>query len=364
MANKIIGDMQSVEGVESGSFIPGVYRANPVIMQKSASTCSEGYLYSAYDTARTYYTSVKGQFACRMSTDFSYPSRWSAGSTWLDDLVMTRALAKLSATEFDAGLFAAEIGQTVKLLRNPLSSLLDMTKKILRSGGSTNLLGKLASGASGQYLSYRYGLMPLMMDIEAALRLLKTDLAGKSGKLMSKTARRTVEFSNTESFSLAANYDTWKVNVDGKYEDTCTVHIYYRMTHPFTTAQLLGLDVRNIPGFVWEMTGYSFVADWLANLGDVLSAMALPPNIEIVGAVVTHKLKENLSATTADPVYAYTCHRVHNPSVYKRTTERLVRTVVQPNNVKPSFGVNREALSLLHVVDGIALTWQLIAGRS
>lgn len=246
-----------------------------------------------------------------------YQARQSSGVTpqlvFPDEVQSERnaqiqCLASVNQTDFDSLTFAAEwsktkilhreVGQALlKLFLDPKSGLLFATKLkykkarvkrvplydhegrplLNKKGGPTYkyvhteayISGKSSSGkdVANAYLVGRYGVGPLLHDLEGALKHLTKSRA------LRKTARGT--YSLNASATMNFNASVFGESVPGQWlrngEKTVRYGIYYETTAFMSGAAGLGLT-RPLKT-IWELIPYSFVFDWLINVGGWLDAI-------------------------------------------------------------------------------------------
>jgi len=149
------------------------------------------------------------------------------------------------------GLVNAILGNVVKTL-NRNKSLLQRAK----SSGSA-------------YLAYRYGLKPLMNDLEAV----KKGMLSEVGKTRS-TSRGFSQASNSSSASTATHY----AGLDAFYRvisvnEDYTFRAMSLDEYTATFFSNIGFTAKGLVTLPWELLPYSFVADWFVNFGDFIGSL-------------------------------------------------------------------------------------------
>lgn len=219
-----------------------------------------------------------------------------------------QCLASVNQTDFDSLTFAAEwsktkilhrqVGQALlKLFLDPKSGLLlatklkykkarvkrvplydhegrpllnrkgDPTYKYTHTEASISGKSSLGKDVANAYLVGRYGVGPLLHDLEGALKHLTKSRA------LRKTARGTYSLNATATMNF--NAPVFGESVPGQWlrtgEKTVRYGIYYETTAFMSGAAGLGLT-RPLKT-IWELIPYSFVFDWLINVGGWLDAI-------------------------------------------------------------------------------------------
>lgn len=219
-----------------------------------------------------------------------------------------QCLASVNKTDFESLTFAGEWSKTkvlhrevgralLKLFLDPKSGLLFATKlkykkarvkriplydhegrpllnrkgnptyKYLHDEAYVSGKSSLGKDVANTYLVGRYGVGPLLHDLEGALKHLTRSRA------LRKTARGTYSLNATASMNF--NASAVGESVPGQWlrngDKTVRYGIYYETTAFMSGAAGLGLT-RPL-STLWELTPYSFVFDWLINVGGWLDAI-------------------------------------------------------------------------------------------
>lgn len=185
-------------------------------------------------------------------------------------LVSTEVLSKRGRSDSDLWETLAEYKQVLDLLQNPLTKLQDLSSRLLkatqRSSASRGLMSEISSG----YLLYRYGITPLMKDVENIIKSLskvtgnqrKTTRASERLFASRNTSGVVVPYGVLESSWVCETRDS--INIRGMSLDEVDTSFLGN----------LGFSFKSLTTLPWELMTYSFVADWFANVGDVIGAHA------------------------------------------------------------------------------------------
>lgn len=235
----------------------------------------------------------------------SYSPMTTSEMTDLRTLASTQAMANVSKPDVEGAVFLAEFGKTVKLLNDRVNLMRKILKGVVqmmnRTASRSQLTrrfspSELASFVSNEWLKYRYGIRPLMKDIDDAIKLLqkktKSDIRVARGfaALSRSVTSPPVTYSDSIYSYVATNTQS------GTYSARAGVR--YRVTG---SVDSWGVSVANTPSVVWELLPYSFVVDWFLNTSQVIRALQPKLNVEILGTWITtnntSKLTRHIVAT-------------------------------------------------------------------
>jgi len=176
----------------------------------------------------------------------------------------------------------AEYRQALELLQNPITRAKDILNKIEKSynrGGTSRGLLKEVSGA---YLLKRFGIDPLLKDIQSVLNTLQR---------ASGLQRKTTRASNSMNLKLRegglSSFDTNNITYTHDVVDAVTVRGMSLDEVDLSFGATVGFSTKGLITLPWELIGYSFVADYFANIGDYLGALAPAPGYKLLGSSLT-----------------------------------------------------------------------------
>lgn len=194
-----------------------------------------------------------------------------------------------------------ELAQTLRMIKNPMQSLRRLADRYLtdvtkRASGKKTRKQKTKAVAD-TWLEHNLGWRPLMNDIDG--------LRGALGRTQDEESRRDIYGSGTnkakwvyqdvwEPGTVSRFIRTWKV------VDLCSVRfvgqVRVRGGSP-GVKDLLGLSGSNALPTLWELIPYSFIADYFANIGQVIDAVSLR-NCDLIWAEKRQKISRT---TTFNP---------------------------------------------------------------
>lgn len=211
------------------------------------------------------------------ATTFSQSFLWptlTLDSNLVDDAGV-KAMAKLNHRDLDLGTAWKERSKTADLIRGVATTAAEALRDIKRRDGRglLNTLGLDHDGARGRgvvdaYLAYQYGMKPLLNDVKGATQAL--------ARLPPDRWRVEVTGASARDYfgSGIANATSYPVFFSRESRQSCRAKIS-AVQNPINREQdlqwALGLD--NPLGTAWEITPFSFVADWMIPIGDWLEAL-------------------------------------------------------------------------------------------
>ncbi|ACT66753.1 assembly/maturation protein [Qubevirus faecium] len=224
------------------------------------------------------------------------------------------------------------------------------------------------SSASDLWLEFRYGLMPLFYDIQSVMedfmrvhkKIAKLQrFSAGHGKLVEVKGK----FFPDPHFALEVTAVLQRRHRWGViYQDTGSFATFNNgRLIPVRDWQTAALALLNPAETAWELTPYSFVADWFVNVGDMLEQIGqLYRHVDVVDgfdrkdvklkSVSVRVIRDDATHTSFSLAGAVLLH-----SFYSR-----VHTVAFPQ-ISPQL--DTEIRSVKHVIDSIALLTQRFKRR-
>lgn len=222
----------------------------------------------------------------------------------LESLAITEAFAGVREPEFQGLVALGELRETVQLLRNPIAAFTKYMRrpkvwraarkqyrkeqswlKRLKGMSSTArraMRNPELEALSGAWLSGRYGVRPLISDIQGVMSAIDA-LKEKSRPLY--TSRGHSQQTATESWS-----ETGGLTARQTWSPVCTTEDFVDcragVTYECDTRDTWGMSLSQIPVALWETTFCSFMVDWAVNIGDYLAALTPKAGIRVKGSWV------------------------------------------------------------------------------
>lgn len=327
---------------------------------------------------------------------YSLPNQLEVDMGNANGTTLTEAYAKMHTSDTLAGEQIATMKQTIGMIRSPFKSMTKLAKraqKRLRQRQAQirktywrdrkrlrlikakpiqfQELAKafavdLQRAVASCWLELRYGMMPLMFDVESHIEYIQANL---------DTCAPTIRRVARSSQRIAQKNDSWEgpvgCGLDYVYEPRARAEwslsrrvsagVIYSVSPQSNISQLvghLGLRVRDLPATAWELVPLSFVVDWAINIGDWLQAITPVPGIQPLSNWVT-TVEDRKTTISGVSFYTYlgwfTNHKV-SFDFPAGTEHQLLYERVVDNSLPSTPLLLGKPLSNTHLGDSAALT--------
>lgn len=271
---------------------------------------------------------------------------------------------KLSGSDFNASVALGEGHQTLRMIadtavrirkayvhlrRGDVSgsarSLLEGTsRKPLRPYSSMKALAVInAKTLANSWIELQYGWLPLLEDVQAGAHSIAHALNVPAQTRYKTSIRKELVY----DFVQGTGANTWKWRRVMSHTRTLTAYV---TENPSLLASLGLTDPMSV---IWELTPWSFVADWFIPIGQYLDARALTSCVQ-ASYVITDRRK-GIAVVTASPVGVPSCWSKNDS--FARSVFPFGLTVPLP-----SFKGLGKAASWQHCANAVALLTQQFAG--
>jgi len=200
----------------------------------------------------------------------------------------SRAASKINALQspFNTQVFAAELGETFKLLQGPYVKTGKRIGSLLLSLNNARKRGQKlkADDISSAWLEMRFGIMPLLSDIKDISKLINEKLDDRKVTQLRSygEASKVLYYGNSVSngntpgllFKITDNYVQ-------KYQTfiTCGLALEYQdRVNGLSALTDQLLDVTQLPVTAWELIPFSFLVDYFVNVGDIIQSSCTARN--------------------------------------------------------------------------------------
>jgi hypothetical protein len=271
----------------------------------------------------------------------------SAVSGYEQQLVL-ECLKELSDSKINLGVAAAEASKTINHITHTATRIYDAMRAFKR-GNLRQVaihLGLTPGTAHKSWLEYKYGWMPLLMDVKGAAEHFAQHQVGRPLRITS-SKKKTVPFSWTRRVDYGLIYGSstqhgfYTETIKGTYD--VRVKLVADVTNPqLSTLQQLGLT--NPALIAWELVPFSFVFDWFVSVGDYLTGLTA-----LNGLTLKRTMRSNTNVLTyegkspttiaSDASYQY----INSAKYWRLDNRNYARSsfVVNPLSLFPPLKLDR-----------------------
>jgi len=154
-------------------------------------------------------------------------------------------------------------------------------------GRLLNVVRKPVSSIADEHLMFKFGLKPLLQDIQFLLDRTIDPLGRLRDRKFTRQQQRIEKNSSQTGLTCAlSNHGTFTYSTQTKDE----LVVRGVSVDDFTGGPDIdswGLSPKSLITLPWELTGYSFVADYFANIGDFLNAITPAIGYDFRGSALT-----------------------------------------------------------------------------
>lgn len=271
-----------------------------------------------------------------------------------ENLTTNQLLSKVRNLEVDLGVALGEYRETAEFISSAMKKTVKSYSSLRKgdvSGALRILTGRkndrwrdIPGVASNTWLAYSYGLRPLLKDVYDASAALEKRLQAPP-ELIQVRSGRDLPIAARSAYSYYA--DAVRGNISSRGS------IRFRVSNPILK-KLDQCGVLNPLSIVWELTPFSFVADWFLPIGAFITNILPPQGVDFVDGWVSTRVRGQYTSTTDIPT------GWHTRSV---STEVLKRRTVLTSFPRYHVVVPDLSLSKTQVASALSLLWQHAYGE-
>lgn len=270
---------------------------------------------------------------------------------------LLKALVKIADAKTNIPVLYAEAAKTSDLILGKANQIY-RAYRAFRRGNLREVARTLnisPRNVHKTWLEYKYGWMPVLMDVKNSAEFLaQQSLGGRPPRFVvsasaSASSQKTVIEPNPSQGPGSYNYRV------ASGERRVKVKIWCEIDNPhFNQLQQLGLT--NPALVAWELVPFSFVFDWFVSVGDYLTGLTALHGVSVLRAMVSSEASYDHTwgsvwTTRSDTSYTYLPGSAH---IHTRgRTYNRDPLSVDPSSVTPP--VNRDPFSWNRLVSGLAL---------
>ena len=318
---------------------------NPCVYRRSTRSVTGSMQFLKYSNGSLVYT-ITGPYTARNREAGNVPSQLDVEIEDTQRRCKLVALANLDSTPYAFGEDVLEIKETLKFLKNPIGSLLDLSTQFRRAYRKKRAAAKdgyeLLQAHSAVWLQYQFAFSPLVRSAQDVLEVYQS----KPPHIPERVSSRGIvnnEASDTRSIAGWADF-VYDETVDRTREGKAS--ILYEVSNPVRDWNFrLGLRAKDIPTTLWQVFPLSFMVDRLVDISSFSKGVInlADPRVKVLsGCYRVKDFKKNTllisdrndpdttilsSDTVTDTEFSYQ-RAVWHPSVEDTVPELTPRNVV------------------------------------
>lgn len=271
-----------------------------------------------------------------------------------------RALAKVKDEKINLAVTLAEIGSVVGMITKHAVKLKSAYTAAKQGNWKKayDVLGISRDYKSGKrdlasgWLEIIYGWLPLIMDIHGGVEEINRKVLSEGYTLVGRARSEasdyvTVNAPNTYRQGLCPI----SVSTDVLLERTQKVSFWFRVDMP-ALQRAAALGVTNPLLVAWELTSFSFVADWFITIGDWLSSLDATVGLIFMGGSHTYRSYIATAKQEIKPRKDHTFRSVSQSAGFY-SKDSMVREVI--STTPEDRFVFTNPLSTSHAITAVAL---------
>jgi hypothetical protein len=263
----------------------------------------------------------------------------------LQQLAVTGAHANIDFSEASLYETFGEMDETVMFMRHTFKRAIRIfravRKKELKFLKKEIKLKELRD----RYMEYRYAVRPLVYDVRNAVSAFTVGIPGRNRF----TFRKTERSKETDRRTYTGANSNWDAVKTSSREVVCVAGVLTEL-NDLSQSQIWGLD-RPLDA-MWELTPFSFIADWFFNIGQTISAFAPNPGVKNLASWVTTSTIEcceiyAAAVSVQRGVYTWSDTFTGSDLFLSKKVTTKVRTPSPTLSIMPRFKLKLDAWKLL-----------------
>lgn len=208
------------------------------------------------------------------------------------EALITKAKAKANEAVWDASTSLAEMGETIAMLaslvagaRRPVKTLTEFFTRSVKgkAGGRRFSIRQAFDTGSAGWLQWRYGVRPLIGDIQSAIDAWNAEVELRFRKSVRPSGEDTYVgtvdlWSTPTSRRPALRFGFEQGQFSNRGQCVITSDFHYESTRSYFLDQL-GFKPRAAPKVAWELIPFSFIVDWFVNVGQWIDTVSDPSGL-------------------------------------------------------------------------------------
>lgn len=340
--------------------------ANPRYRQQIVEFKDAGTNYTAWRSRVLQYAPLEAQALLKYSASEWYSTYVLNGASMMavtptvastedfssvDDVARAKFYRKMS-TDFSAGTFMGELREAITMIRRPALALRKGADAYLRTavkrrhrvvrdarakGYSPKAVErKYREMASATWLEVNFGWLPLYSDIVAGLEAFRDLMSAPAitpFSAMHQTRRNVPRKLMTNSGVMSINTETY-LSASHQTQVRYKGAVYSQLSCSADLTQGFKLDYADAVVTGYQLLPYSWLLDYIVNVGDVLDAWVTAQRLRYVYCCRTDRYMSNYHADM-QPKLVNGVAQIMDPGVLKIRVEKTQRTVVNAIPIPP-----------------------------
>jgi hypothetical protein len=283
----------------------------------------------------------------------------------MEDTAITKARLKLKNQQVNLGNAFGERAQCARLVGDTAIRIANLFSHVKRRNFwlPPNKRPKPID-VHKAYLELQYGVKPLMSDVYGTVSTLENkEKDAERGHVTVKASVKSRNFTVRKLFD-GFNNTAWGYDQVLERNDNGFIRLDFVQDNPLL-ASLNSLGVTNPIEIAWELTPYSFVADWFFPIGDWLNSLDATLGWRFKGgsfsAKSTRKIRVNNAKISGDVnKLSRTAFVVAGGSGRQMCFDRTVYSDAPMASLPSFYKLNKSSVD--HATNGIALLATVLAG--
>lgn len=274
--------------------------------------------------------------------------------------VLVKALVKVADQKTNLAVSLKEASKTSDLILDTAKRL-DKAYRAFRRGDFRSITKHLditPGRVHKTWLGYKYGWMPLLMDVKNSAEFFaQSTLGGRPIRFVVSASEKFSSSRVDPNVGMHNPLGNIFVPVSRSYtvDNVVKVKLWLEITNP-RLAELQQLGVTNPALYVWEVIPYSFVFDWFISVGDYLTGLSALHGVTLRKAMRSSQtVATSISSWPASTASQGNTGYVETGSSYGGSVRAYWRTIPSVNPLDLWPPRNSDAFGFQKLVTSLAL---------
>ncbi len=183
--------------------------------------------------------------------------------------VSTRVMSERGRSSSNLWETLAEMDKTIDMFKHPIQKLTGIVYDASKAAEAGRFRGYAKNGMSNLWLAYRYGIRPIVSDLTGICQGLKKSVGKKE-----VSSRASGQINVTKVVLGSSTVGVVKVDYGNIITDTYLARGFSLDDVSLSVLNNIGFSGKGLITLPWELVRYSFVVDWIANVGDFIGAIS------------------------------------------------------------------------------------------